>query len=247
MWRIHFFHLSKVFCCFSSTVFTYFPSGAIPFSWDYITSTCGLSHLHPPHPDFCCLSGFVQLALCVLNSLCLRMGILCQIRHRNKQDFRCVFEWASPCLVSFPSPESSKGPSIRGQAAVTASLSPCRPALGPGQGGEWCTDHRVGHRTCDPPLPPQFSPSCVGHRSPCHVLLRLLKHAPCDRRKRAWDRPVEAAGGRERGKQRDRTGLVCSASCLAAFTQFVDLLLCPHCLFLSIVLFSRSVFPILFL
>lgn len=86
-----------------------------------------------------------------------------------------VFEWASPCLVSFPSPESSKGPSIRGQAAVTASLplSPC--STGAWAGGEWCTDHRVGHGTCDPPpLPPQFSPSCVGHRSPCHVLLLLL-------------------------------------------------------------------------
>ncbi len=37
---------------------------------------------------------------------------------------------------------------------------------------------------------------------------------------------MEAAGGRmresERGKRRDRTGLVCSASCLAALqTQFV--------------------------
>lgn len=83
--------------------------------------------MHPPHPQVCCLSSCL--------SACLRMHILCQIQHRHKQDFWCVFERASPCLVSFPSPESSKGPSIRGQAAVTASLSLADQHLVPGQAG----------------------------------------------------------------------------------------------------------------
>lgn len=91
--------------------------GQTAFYGCYITLTC--AHLHPLHPHVGRLSSSVQLAPCVR----LRMCILCQIQHRHKQDFRCVFEWASPCLVSFPSPESSKGPSIRGQAAVTASFS----------------------------------------------------------------------------------------------------------------------------
>lgn len=130
---------------------------------------------------------------------CLTIYILCQILLRHKQAFRCVFERASPCLVSFPSPESNKGPSIRGQAAVIASLQ-CR--LVPGQaGGAGYTYCGAGHET--PPLPPfphQYSPSCVGHRSPCHVLLLLRLHSPCDR----W---------KENERQRrDRTRLVYSLS-----------------------------------
>lgn len=91
-------------------------------------------------------------------AVCWRMCILCQIQHRHKQDFWCVFEWASPCLVSFPSPESSKGPSIRGQAAVTASLtlSPRWPAVGPGCWGRRGTETiglDTGHGTTTPPTP----------------------------------------------------------------------------------------------
>lgn len=112
---------------------------------------------------------------------CLTIYILCQIWLRHKQAFRCVFERASPCFVSFPSPESNKGPSIRGQAAVIASLQ-CRPALVPGQAGGRVTQTVVlDTRPPHPPFPHQYSPSCVGHRSPCHVLLLLRLHSPCDR------------------------------------------------------------------
>lgn len=85
-------------------------------------------HLHPAHPHVCRLSGFVQLALCVLEC------VLCQIQHTHKQTFGVCLSGPLPASSLSP-PESSKGPSIRGQAAVTASLSPCRPALRPGQGG----------------------------------------------------------------------------------------------------------------
>lgn len=83
---------------------------------------------------------------------CLTIYILCQILLRHKQAFRCVFERASPCLVSFPSPESNKGPSIRGQAAVIASLQ-CRPALVPGQAGGRVTQTVVLDTRPPPPTP----------------------------------------------------------------------------------------------
>lgn len=127
--------------------------------------------MHPPHPHVCCLSGSVQLVFCVQDPVSLRMCILCQIQHRHKQDFWCVFEWASPCLVSFPSPESSKGPSIRGQAAVTASLSPCRPALGPGQGGSGAETIGLdtGHGTPHPFHPSLAHPVWgTGHLVMCY-------------------------------------------------------------------------------
>lgn len=142
----------------------------------------------------CCCFNFTQLFFA-----CLTIYILCQIWLRHKQAFRCVFERASPCLVSFPSPESNKGPSIRGQAAVIASLQ-CRPVLVPGQAGGRVTQTVVlDTRPPHPPLPHQYSPSCVGHRSPCHVLLLLRLHSPCDR----W---------KENERDNEGTGLVYKAS-----------------------------------
>lgn len=108
----------------------------------------------------------------VLFFVCLTTYILCQTQLRHKQAFRCVFERASPCLVSFPSPESNKGPSLRGQAAVSASLSSAGRCWCLGRQGAGYTYCSAGHKV---PPPHRFHTSIAhpvwgtGHLVMCYA------------------------------------------------------------------------------
>lgn len=117
------------------------------FKSKYLT----LNVLHLRVSRVCCCFNYVRCFF-----VCLTIYMRCQIQLRHKQAFRCVFERASPCLVSFPSPGSNKGPSIRGQAAVSASLQ-YRQALMPGQAGGRATptvvlDTKHCHPTSSTPV-----------------------------------------------------------------------------------------------